>query len=359
MRVSVPSDYFCDSVRVHLTAHSLQIIVRRNGTIFLGGPPLVRAATGEIVSAEDLGGADLHCKRSGVTDHYAESDQHALQLARRCVANLNWKKLGEPQITKLDSKAPLHPVEELRQLAPTDLRKPLDIYKVIARLVDESQFDEFKPLYGSTLVCGFARLHGYPIGIVANNGILFPEAAVKGAHFIELCSQRNIPLLFLQNISGFMVGRQYEESGIAKHGAKMVTAVSCAKVPKFTVLLGGSFGAGNYGMCGRAYSPRFLFTWPTSRIAVMGGDQAASVLATIQREQHEKKGTEWPAEDEAKFKQPIKEKFDRESDCYYASARLWDDGVIDPADTREVLGLALSASLSAPIEPTKFGVFRM
>jgi 3-methylcrotonyl-CoA carboxylase beta subunit len=334
------------------------VIVKGNGTIFLGGPPLVRAATGEIVTAEELGGADLHCRQSGVTDHFATDDHHAIAITRRIIANLNRKKTVNLNLT--DPEPPLYPIEELRQLAPAEPRRPMDMYQVIARIVDGSRFDEFKPLFGSTLITGFARLHGYPVGIVANNGVLFSESALKGAHFIELCSQRQIPLLFFQNISGFMVGKQYEAGGIAKNGAKMVTAVSCANVPKFTVIMGGSFGAGNYGMCGRAYKPRMLFMWPNARIGVMGGDQAASVLATVTREGKEKQGVDWPKEEEEKFKEPIKKKYDAQSTAYYSSARLWDDGIIDPADTRMVLALGLSAALhNVPTKPTTFGVFRM
>ncbi|MEE4245686.1 MAG: carboxyl transferase domain-containing protein [Kangiellaceae bacterium] len=333
------------------------IIVKEQGTIFLGGPPLVKAATGEVVSAEDLGGADVHCKTSGVTDHYANDDQHALLLARQVVANLNHKKFqhwatAEPRKPKFNE-------QEIYGIVPSDTRKPYDIREIIARIVDDSNFDEFKPLYGSTLVTGFAKIWGYPVGIVANNGILFSESALKGAHFIELCSQRNIPLIFLQNITGFMVGQKYENSGIAKNGAKMVTAVACAKVPKFTVIVGGSFGAGNYGMCGRAYNPRFLWMWPNARISVMGGEQAANVLAQVKRDNFDRKGVEWSAEDEAEFKAPIQQQYDDQGHPYYASARLWDDGIIDPADTRQVLGLGLSATLNAPQEDTKFGVFRM
>jgi 3-methylcrotonyl-CoA carboxylase beta subunit len=333
------------------------IIVHKTGTIFLGGPPLVKAATGEVVSAEDLGGATLHCKTSGVTDHFADNDEHALGIARRVVANLNHKK----QVTAAVSQpeAPLYDVNELREIAPADLRRQFEVREVIARVVDGSRFDEFKPMYGNTLVTGFAKIHGYPVGIVANNGILFPESSVKGAHFIELCSQRNIPLVFLQNISGFMVGRQYEADGIAKHGAKLVMAVACAKVPKFTVVIGGSFGAGNYGMCGRAYSPRFMYMWPNARVGVMGGEQAANVLATIQKDNMAKKGKEWSEAEEKAFKDPIQNKYDHESAAYFASARLWDDGIIDPADTRRILGLSLSASQNAPQEDTRFGVFRM
>jgi 3-methylcrotonyl-CoA carboxylase beta subunit len=333
------------------------IIVRRQGTIFLGGPPLVKAATGEEVSAEDLGGADVHARVSGVADHYALDDVHALALARRLVANLNAPQpagpvLAEPNEPRLDP-------DELEGLVPTDLRKQYDIREVIGRLVDGSEFDEFKALYGTTLVTGFARLWGMPVGIIANNGILFSESALKGAHFIELCCQRKIPLLFLQNISGFMVGRQYEAGGIAKDGAKLVTAVACARVPKVTVIVGGSFGAGNYGMCGRAYSPRFLFTWPNARISVMGGEQAASVLATVRRDNLAAEGKAWSAKDEDAFKAPIRAQYETEGHPYYATARLWDDGIILPSETRRVLGLALSACLNAPIEETRFGVFRM
>jgi len=333
------------------------IIVRNQGTIFLGGPPLVKAATGEIVSAEDLGGADVHARTSGVADHYALNDTHALQIARRIVSHLN-----QPKRVGLDMREPREPAydpAELHGVIPTDPRKPFDIREIIARVVDASELDEFKPLYGTTLVTGFARIYGYPVGVVANNGILFSESALKGAHFIELCSQRGIPLVFLQNITGFMVGRKYESGGIAKDGAKMVTAVACAKVPKFTVIVGGSFGAGNYGMCGRAYSPRFLWMWPNARISVMGGEQAASVLATVRREGLEKAGKTWSTDEEEAFKQPIRAQYESQGHPYYASARLWDDGVIDPADTRRVLGLGLSASLNAPVEDTRFGVFRM
>ena len=333
------------------------IMVRNQATIFLAGPPLVKAATGEVVTAEDLGGADVHCKTSGVADHYAENDEHALSLARRCIANLNWRKRGE-----VNSRAPIAPLfdgEELYGVIPADAKQPFDVREVIARLVDGSVFDEFKALYGSTLVCGFAHIQGYPIAILANNGILFAESAQKGAHFIELACQRGIPLVFLQNITGFMVGQKYEAGGIAKHGAKLVTAVACAEVPKFTVIIGGSFGAGNYGMCGRAYDPRFLWMWPNARIGVMGAQQAAGVLAQVKREQAERSGQTFSAEEEAQLKQPILEQYEHQGHPYYSSARLWDDGVIDPAQTRDVLGLALSASLNAPIEPTRFGVFRM
>lgn len=333
------------------------IMVRNQATIFLAGPPLVKAATGEVVTAEELGGADVHCKTSGVADHYAENDAHALAIARRCVANLNWRKLG--QLESVAPRAPLYAGEELYGIIPADAKQPFDVREVIARLVDGSEFDEFKALFGTTLVCGFARLHGYPVAILANNGILFAEAAQKGAHFIELACQRGIPLLFLQNITGFMVGQKYEAGGIAKHGAKLVTAVACAKVPKFTVIIGGSFGAGNYGMCGRAYDPRFLWMWPNARIGVMGAAQAAGVLTQVKREQVERSGKTFSAEEEEAIRQPILEQYERQGHPYYSSARLWDDGVIDPAQTRQVLALALSASLNAPIEPTPFGVFRM
>lgn len=333
------------------------IIVRGQGTIFLGGPPLVKAATGEVVTAEDLGGADVHCRTSGVTDYYAASDGHALALARRSVANLN--RVKSPAVSLLPAVEPLYDPSDLYGVIPTDTRKPYDVREVIARIVDGSEFDEFKQLYGTTLVCGFARIYGYPVGIVANNGILFSESALKGAHFIELCSQRGIPLVFLQNISGFMVGSKYESGGIAKDGAKMVTAVACAKVPKFTVLIGGSFGAGNYGMCGRAFSPRFLWMWPNARISVMGGEQAASVLAQVKRDGMELRGESWSASEEDEFKRPIREQYDHQGHPDYASARLWDDGVIDPADTRMVLGLGISAAFNAPVEKTEFGVFRM
>ncbi|TDM09270.1 MAG: methylcrotonoyl-CoA carboxylase [Ideonella sp. MAG2] len=333
------------------------IIVKNQGTIFLGGPPLVKAATGEVVSAEDLGGGDVHTRLSGVADHLADNDLHALALARAAVANLNWQK---PQPMALRTPAePKYPAEELLAVIPTDTRKPFDVREIIARIVDGSEFDEFKSRYGTTLVCGFAHIEGMPVGIVANNGILFAESANKGAHFIELCCQRKIPLVFLQNITGFMVGRKYENEGIARAGAKMVTAVACANVPKFTVIIGGSFGAGNYGMCGRAYSPRFLWMWPNARISVMGGEQAASVLATVKRDGIEAKGGHWSADEEAAFKAPIKEQYEVQGHPYYASARLWDDGVIDPVDTRRVLALGLSASLNAPIPDAKFGVFRM
>ena len=333
------------------------IIVKNQGTIFLGGPPLVKAAIGEDVSAEDLGGGDVHTRLSGVADHLAENDMHALALARAAIANLNWRKAPEMQRTA--PRDPLRDPGELHGIIPTDTRKPYDVREVIARIVDGSEFDEFKARYGATLVTGFAHIEGMPVGIVANNGVLFSESAMKGAHFIELCCQRKVPLVFLQNITGFMVGRKYESEGIAKHGAKMVTAVATANVPKFTVIIGGSFGAGNYGMCGRAYSPRFLWMWPNARISVMGGEQAASVLATVRRDGVEAKGGQWTAEQERAIKQPILEQFEHQAHPYYASARLWDDGVIDPADTRRVLALALSASLNAPIPDAKFGVFRM
>jgi len=333
------------------------IIVREQGTIFLGGPPLVKAATGEVVDAETLGGADVHTSISGVADHYAENDAHALAIARDIVGHLNRTKpmplaLRAPQ-------EPNYPADELYGVIPQDTRRPFDIREVIARIVDGSEFHEFKARYGKTLVCGFAHIHGYPVGIVANNGILFAESALKGAHFIELCNQRNVPLVFLQNITGFMVGKKYEQAGIAKDGAKMVTAVACSHVPKFTVVIGGSFGAGNYAMCGRAYGARFLWMWPNARISVMGGEQAASVLATVKRDGIEAAGKTWGADEEEAFKAPIREQYERQGHPYYASARLWDDGIIDPADTRRVLGLAISASLNAPIKPQRFGVFRM
>ncbi len=333
------------------------IIVRQQGTIFLAGPPLVKAATGEEVSAEDLGGADVHTRVSGVADHYAVDDDQALAMARRAVANLNTVKRIEADLSAPHD--PLYDPAELDGVVPADLRKQFDIREVIARLVDGSEFDEFKKLYGTTLVTGFARIFGMPVGIVANNGILFSESALKGAHFVELCCQRGIPLLFLQNITGFMVGRDYEAGGIAKDGAKLVTAVACANVPKITVIVGGSYGAGNYGMCGRAYSPRFLFMWPNARISVMGGEQAASVLATVRRDNIEADGGSWSAEAEEAFKAPIRERYEAEGNPYHATARLWDDGVIAPSETRRVLALAFSACLNAPVEPTKFGIFRM
>jgi 3-methylcrotonyl-CoA carboxylase beta subunit len=333
------------------------IIVKNQGTIFLAGPPLVKAATGEVVSAEDLGGADVHCRTSGVADHYAQNDRHALQLARQAVSRLN--RLKPIAMDLREPREPLYPAQEIYGIIPDDPRRPYDVREVIARIVDGSELDEFKALYGTTLVCGFARIWGYPVGIVANNGILFSESAQKGAHFVELCTQRKIPLVFLQNIAGFMVGRQYEAAGIAKHGAKLVTAVACAQVPKLTVLIGGSFGAGNYGMCGRAYDPRFLFMWPNARISVMGGEQAAGVLAQLKRDQLEKQNKDWSAAAEAAFKQPVLDTYESQGHPYYASARLWDDGVIDPADTRMVLGLSLSAALNRAIDDTRFGVFRM
>jgi 3-methylcrotonyl-CoA carboxylase beta subunit len=333
------------------------IIVKNQGTIFLGGPPLVKAATGEVVSAEDLGGGDVHTRLSGVADHLAQNDLHALSLAREAIANLNKNKAPA-----LSTQAPVPPkfaAEELYGVIPTDTRKPFDVREIIARIVDGSELHEFKPRYGATLVCGFAHIEGMPVGIIANNGILFSESALKGAHFIELCCQRKIPLVFLQNITGFMVGRKYENEGIARNGAKMVTAVATAAVPKFTIIIGGSFGAGNYGMCGRAYSPRFLWMWPNARISVMGGEQAASVLATVKRDGIEGKGGAWSKDEEEAFKSPIRQQYEVQGHPYYATARLWDDGIIDPADTRRVLALGLSASLNAPIPETKFGVFRM
>ena len=333
------------------------IIVRNQGTIFLAGPPLVKAATGEVVTAEELGGADMHSRISGVTDHCAENDSHALGIARNIVASLNTRKQPTPVLRA--PVPPRHDPQDLHGVVPVDRRKPFDVREVIARIIDGSDMNEFKRLYGPTLVTGFAHIWGYPVGLVANNGILFSESARKGAHFVELCAQRGIPLVFLQNITGFMVGRKYEAGGIAKDGAKMVTAVATAAVPKFTVIIGGSFGAGNYGMCGRAYSPRFLWMWPNSRIGVMGGEQAASVLAQVRRDNLEKTGETWTREDEEAFKAPIREQYETQGHPYYASARLWDDGVIDPADTRRVLGLALSASFNAPIPATRFGLFRM
>lgn len=333
------------------------IIVKQQGTIFLAGPPLVKAATGEEVTAEDLGGADVHCRTSGVADHYAENDEHALQLARAAVKRLNRKKIIQTDV--VDSLAPRYDPSELYGVVPPDLKTPYDVHEVIARTVDNSEFDEFKSLYGTTLVCGYARIWGFPVGIVANNGVLFSESSQKGAHFIELCAQRKIPLVFLQNVTGFMVGRKYESEGIAKHGAKMVTAVACAQVPKITVITGGSFGAGNYGMCGRAYDPRFMFMWPNARISVMGGEQAAGVLAQIKKDNFARTGESWSPDEEKAFKQPIIDTYEDQGHPYYASARLWDDGVIDPAQTRDVLGLSISAALNAPIPETRFGVFRM
>ncbi len=332
------------------------VIVKGQGTIFLGGPPLVKAATGEIVTAEELGGAEVHARQSGVADHYANDDSHALAIVRRIVAGLNYRK--QPDILIAAPRPPAFDPAELNGIVPPTLATQYDVREVIARLVDGSEFDEFKKLYGTTIVTGFARLEGIPVGIIANNGILFSESALKATHFIELCCQRRIPLLFLQNISGFMVGKKYEAGGIAKDGAKLVTAVACAAVPKITLIIGGSYGAGNYGMCGRAYGPRFLFAWPNSRISIMGGEQAAGVLATVKRDGMEARGEAWSAEDEAAFKAPIREQYEREGNPYFATARLWDDGIIAPADTRRVLGLALSACLNAPVPKTKFGVFR-
>ena len=333
------------------------IMVRNHSTIFLAGPPLVKAATGEEVSAEELGGADIHCKISGVADHYADTEAHAIQIARQCVANLNWKKTE--QLAMKPIKPPRYSIDELHGVVPADLKTPYDAREVIARIVDDSEFAEFKEYFGETLVCGFAHIFGNPVGIIANNGILFSESAQKGAHFIELCCQRKIPLVFLQNITGFMVGKAFEEGGIAKHGAKMVMAVACAKVPKFTVIVGGSFGAGNYGMCGRAYHPRFLWMWPNARISVMGGEQAAGVMAQVKKDGLAKKGIAFSAEDEQKLKQPIIDQFEEQAHPYYATARLWDDGIIEPCDTRNVLGCAIAASLNATIEDTRYGVFRM
>jgi 3-methylcrotonyl-CoA carboxylase beta subunit len=333
------------------------IIVRNQGTIFLGGPPLVKAATGEVVTAEELGGADVHSRQSGVTDHYAQNDAHAIGIARRIVATL--KPPARASLNMREPRLPLFAAEEIYGVVSADGRKPFDVHDIIARLVDGSEFDEFKKLYGTTLICGFAHIWGYPVGIIANNGILFSESSLKGAHFIELCCQRNIPLVFLQNITGFMVGKKYEAGGIARDGAKLVTAVATAGVPKFTVVIGGSYGAGNYGMCGRAYGPRFLFTWPNARVSLMGSEQAASVLATVRRDNIEAAGKTWSVAEEAKFKQPIRDQFETESNPYYATARLWDDGIIAPAETRRVLALCFSATLNAPIPETKFGVFRM
>ncbi|XP_012541144.1 methylcrotonoyl-CoA carboxylase beta chain, mitochondrial isoform X2 [Monomorium pharaonis] len=334
------------------------IIVANQGTIFLAGPPLVKASTGEEVSAEDLGGATLHCRQSGVTDHYAIDDTHALYLARQVVKDLN---LQPPMDVKVSKKIelPVHAIDDIYGIVGTNLKRPYDVKEVIARIVDGSKFHEFKAQYGETLVTGFARIYGYPVGIIANNGVLFSESALKGTHFVQLCAQRKIPLIFLQNITGFMVGRDAESGGIAKNGAKMVTAVACAQVPKITVIIGGSYGAGNYGMCGRSYSPRFLYSWPNARISVMGGEQAASVLAQITRDQRAREGKQWTREEEENLKNPIIQQFEKEGSPYYSSARIWDDGVIDPVDTRVVLGLSLSASLNAPIPDTKFGIFRM
>lgn len=333
------------------------VIVKNQGTIFLGGPPLVKAATGEVVTAEDLGGADVHTRLSGVADHFAENDHHALLIVRRIVHSLNSRK--QPGLTLQTPEAPAYDPEEIYGIVPADTRKPYDVREIIARIVDGSRFDEFKARYGATLATGFSHVHGYPVGIVANNGILFSESAQKGAHFIELCAQRGIPLVFLQNISGFMVGRKYENGGIAKDGAKMVTAVATAQVPKFTVLIGGSFGAGNYGMCGRAYSPRFLWSWPNSRISVMGGEQAASVLASVRRDALAAKGEPWGNDQEAAFKEPTRTQFDLQGNPYYATARLWDDGIVDPIQTRRCLALGISAAFNAPVAETRFGVFRM
>jgi 3-methylcrotonyl-CoA carboxylase beta subunit len=333
------------------------IMVRNQATIFLAGPPLVKAATGEVVTAEDLGGADVHCKLSGVADHYAENDEHALAIARRCVANLNWRKEGV--LCRAVPVEPRYPVDEIYGLVPADPKQPFDIREIIARLVDNSSFDEFKALFGATLVCGFAHLDGYPVAILANNGVLFAEAAQKGAHFIELACQRKIPLVFLQNITGFMVGQKYEAGGIAKHGAKLVTAVACAQVPKFTVIIGGSFGAGNYGMCGRAYDPRFLWMWPNAKIGVMGAQQAAGVLVQVKQEQAQRAGAAFTEQQADELRRPLVEQYEQQAHAFYSSARLWDDGVIDPAQTRTVLALALSAALNAPLADSRFGVFRM
>jgi 3-methylcrotonyl-CoA carboxylase beta subunit len=348
----------CTAGGAYVPAMSDQtIIVRNQGTIFLGGPPLVKAATGEVVSAEELGGAEVHTRKSGVADYMAENDRHALALCREIVSGLNSKKSIDIPLAK--PAEPKYAAAELDGIVPVDLKKQYDVREVIARLVDASEFDEFKALYGTTIVAGFAHIHGVPVGILGNNGILFSESALKAAHFVELCCQRRVPLLFLQNIVGFIVGRDYEAGGIAKDGAKMVTAVACAQVPKITVVIGGSYGAGNYGMCGRAYGPRFLFTWPNARISVMGGEQAASVLATVRRDNIEAAGNKWSEVEEEEFKQPIREQYEAEGNPYYATARLWDDGIITPAETRRALGLCLSVALNAPIPETKFGVFRM
>ncbi|HET9843744.1 MAG TPA: carboxyl transferase domain-containing protein [Gammaproteobacteria bacterium] len=333
------------------------IIVKNQGTIFLAGPPLVKAATGEIVTAEELGGADVHCRISGVADYYAQDDQHALKIARECIRHLARKK--NVPIASQESKPPLYDPNEIYGLIPIDLKTPMDVKEIIARIVDGSKFHEFKALYGATLVCGFAHIHGYAVGIIANNGILFNESAQKGTHFIELCCQRNIPLIFLQNIAGFMVGKRYEAQGIAKDGAKMVTAVACAKVPKFTVIIGGSFGAGNYGMCGRAYEPRFLWMWPNARISVMGGEQAASVLSQVKSTNQKKAQQAWDEQAQKDFTQQIIQQYEKQGHPYYSSARIWDDGVIDPAQTRNILGLSLSVAYHAPVESTQFGVFRI
>jgi 3-methylcrotonyl-CoA carboxylase beta subunit len=333
------------------------IIVNGTGTIFLGGPPLVKAATGETVTAQELGGADVHCRVSGVTDHFALNDKHALEITRSVVQNLNWKLNTS---TSADYDEPLYSAEDMGGIIPADTKKPFDVRKIIARIVDGSRFHEFKAMYGTTMVTGFSHLYGMPIGIVANNGILFAESSLKAAHFIELCCQRNIPILFIQNITGFMIGKKYENEGIAKHGAKLVTAVSCAKVPKITMVVGGSYGAGNYGMCGRAYSPNFLYLWPNARTSVMGGEQAANVLAQVQRDNVEASGKTWSADEEATFKQPILDKYSKESHAYYSSARLWDDGIINPTDSRKVLGLSFAvATKNGNADPTKYGIFRM
>lgn len=334
------------------------IIVGKEGTIFLAGPPLVKASTGEEVTANELGGADLHCRISGVTDHYAVDDIHALFLTRQIVKDLNRQRPMHVNVNK-NIDIPLHPVDEIYGIVGLNWKQTYDVREVIARIVDGSKFREFKAQYGETLVTGFANIYGYPVGIIANNGILFSQGALKGTHFVQICAQRKIPLIFLQNITGFMVGKDAEAGGIAKNGAKMVTAVACAEVPKITVVIGGSFGAGNYGMCGRAYSPRFLYTWPNARISVMGGEQAANVLIQINKDQYKREGKRWSVEEEEKLREPILRKFEEESNPYYCSARLWDDGVIDPVDTRVVLGLSLSAALNAPIPETKFGIFRM
>ncbi len=333
------------------------IIVREQGTIFLAGPPLVKAATGEVVTAEALGGAEVHTRISGVADHFAQNDEHAIAQTRRIVSNLNYRVT--PQVVMRESEEPLHDPQEIYGIIPTDARYPFDVREIIIRIVDGSHFDEFKALYGKTIVCGFAHIHGIPVGIIANNGILFSESALKAAHFIELCTQRGIPLVFLQNITGFMVGSKFESEGIAKNGAKLVTAVACAQVPKVTVIIGSSFGAGNYAMSGRAYEPRFLWMWPNARIGVMGGEQAASVLAQVTRDKKKRGGETWSAADEQAFKAPLLEQYNKQSSAYYSSSRLWDDGVIDPVDTRRVLGRSLKIALNAPISPTKFGIFRM
>lgn len=333
------------------------IMVREQATIFLAGPPLVKAATGETVTAENLGGADVHCRISGVADYYAQNDEHAIAMTRRIISNLNYQK--KTSVVIREPKEPLYPIEELYGIIPTDPRYPFDVREVIIRIVDDSVFDEFKALYGKTIVCGFAHIFGIPVGIIANNGILFSESALKATHFIELCTQRGIPLLFLQNITGFMVGSKVESEGIAKHGAKLVTAVACANVPKITVIIGGSYGAGNYAMCGRAYEPRFLWMWPNARIAVMGGEQAASVLAQVTRDKKKRHGEAWSEADEKALKTPMLDKYVKDSSAYYSSARLWDDGVIDPAETRKMIGMSLSISLNAPILPSQFGLFRM